>query len=1072
MPLRISPFSSVKANTLSNFPFKCGWFLIQFLTTLSSTQFKQFQIRYNLTLETRHQINSYSYEQYLTYFQIEQLSNEPLIKLTPLIKDIPTRKLNAKPASSNKCLIRSIPKWSPLDSSIFYRQISSDIYVVNISCSKLINDKRIKSLNKYKSRNFLNRYITGFLQSGSEKGVFENGSYVSPHPLFEIGIHGEDQIISVTDTGVDVLHNFFYDSRYNKIQVNKTYPDHRKIYAYYSTVDSSDGEEGHGTHVSGIALGEALDTDSSISLYNGMAPKAKLFFLDLGDSNYEDDLSGEFDGNEIYKIMSNNGVSICSNSWGFNTSFDNQIMTVEYDKFAYENPEMLFLFAAGNEGSDDDQAQDANLYYTVNSPGDSKNCLSIGSTSNTVLSSIEEERDWTIEIDGKNRIEIEPETFGTDPWDSNIGNPKLKQSNLSIHFYNQASSADIESFKDTIVFLENDKENFCNNAKKVANKGATAIIHVLDYSLPECTDNSKILKSIKQSKNSERSFKNSKHKSNKRKINKSKLPDFEYDFGFSDFDEIVKAPVFSIVNPIDQNSKLASLIPEPTNYFKNDKMKLSYFSSLGPSFYGINKPDIVVPGEYIISAAAGSPRNKNPLPATYDTLMINSGTSMATPAAAGLASLVRQFFTQGFYPSRTSSTDDSKHFKNITSTFIRAVLINSANPFDIDSSVFTSTSGPNIRTGFGLPNISNTLLSSPLRVVPNSQIKSSDKHVYPLNVQYKNNTELKVTMSFLDPPLSEDSATTLFADLDLHIVSPSGRLYTGNGYKNNQTEMSNTIERIIIPSDEIEIGLYKIIVTSNDFEDSLVEKINYSIVVNGPFNHFDFDSNPSILKISQEAKKCEIDCKSGTCDLQTGKCKCDADHVGFDCSSNIIQLNIGQQFSPTLIPNEIIYVKIPLGFYNDNEKPTIISSIDKSDQIYKIFVSDSQFTSFSDPGVFSIIADGSQKIEVPLTLTGTDEEIKNSVIYVAFITNAPTNLKLDFKLSTKNPDPYLTPEPTESKPNPPDNYEHKSIENSEFIGSMFLFLVFFSALLIISSIVYIVVLIYFRIRARNQPVLA
>ena len=137
MPLRISPFSSVKANTLSNFPFKCGWFLIQFLTTLSSTQFKQFQTRYNLTLETRYQINSYSYEQYLTYFQIEQLSNEPLIKLTPLIKDIPTRKLNAKSASSNKCLIRSIPKWSPLDSSIFYRQISTDIYVVNISCSKL-----------------------------------------------------------------------------------------------------------------------------------------------------------------------------------------------------------------------------------------------------------------------------------------------------------------------------------------------------------------------------------------------------------------------------------------------------------------------------------------------------------------------------------------------------------------------------------------------------------------------------------------------------------------------------------------------------------------------------------------------------------------------------------------------------------------------------------------------------------------------------------------------------------------------------------------------------------------------
>mgnify|MGYP001033055207 CR=1 FL=1 len=145
-----------------------------------------------------------------------------------------------------------------------------------------------------------------------------------------------------------------------------------------------------------------------------------------------------------------------------------------------------------------------------------------------------------------------------------------------------------------------------------------------------------------------KSFKNSKRNSNR---SKSKSNDYDYDFGFGDFDETIAAPVFSISSSIDKNSKLASIIPVPTDYFKNDKMKLSYFSSLGPSLYGINKPDIVIPGEYVISAASGSHRNENPLPATYDTLMMSSGTSMSTPAAAGLSALVRQFFTKGYYPT-------------------------------------------------------------------------------------------------------------------------------------------------------------------------------------------------------------------------------------------------------------------------------------------------------------------------------------------------------------------------------------------------------------------------------------
>lgn len=1056
---------SIKASTSSNLPLKCGWFLIQFLTTLSSIQFKQFQQRYNLTLETKYQINSYSYEQYLTTFQVEKLLNDPLVSLKPLFKDL-TRNLKQKLALSNKCLIRSIHNWSPLDSSIDYKKISSDIYIVKTSCSHLSNDRRIKSMNNYKPRKLLNRYLTGFIQSGSEEGVFENGSYVSPHPFYDIGIHGENQIISITDSGVDVLHNFFYDPKYNKIQVNRTYSDHRKIYAYYSVADSTDVEQGHGTHVSGIALGEALDSESSISLYNGVAPKAKLFFLDIGDSSDEESLSGEFEGDEIYKLMSQKGVSICSNSWGYDSSGDTHILTVEYDKYAYDNPEMLFVFASGNEGSDDNM-EEAYIYYTVNSPGDSKNCLSIGSTKYTRLSTIEDERDWVIEIDGKYILSADPEDIGTDPWEFTLGSTKIKQNNLSIHFYNKETSPKISTFKDTIVYLENDMQNFCQNAKEVAGKGATAIIHPNTFYLPDCSKSSKILNASY--------IKNSKEKFKKSKINSKYSFDYEYFYGY------ISIPVFSLTDSIDQNSKLASIIPKPTASFDDDNMAISVFSSLGPSVYGINKPDIVVPGEYVISAQSASHTNKNPLPATYDTLMAQSGTSMATPAAAGLAALARQYFTDGFYPSRKSNSNDASLFKSITSTFIRAVLINSAKPFDLIKNIAVSPSGPNIRTGFGVPNLSDALLLNPLRVVRNNQIRSNEKHNYPLNVQYKNGTELKVTMAFIDPPISEESTVPHFADLNLHLVSPSGRLFTGNGYKNNQTEMSNTIERIIVPSNEIEIGLYQIIVTSTNFSDDLVDKINYSIVVNGPFDHFDFENNPAFLQISNErsclqtsensrnCQKCDVGClNNGVCDTLTGRCKCDSNHVGFDCAIEVQQFALQKEYSLNLIPNEIIYAKIPIGFYNDQDKPTITASSNIKDAVYRISLSDKLFYSFSDPNVDSIIADGYRKISVPISLTGTEEEIKNSVLYFAFHTNSPEKITLNFKLTAE---PVMTVSPTEPVSDQPENMEHQSIEENSLISNIFLFLIFVSVILIIISITYIVMLFVYRYRLRHQPIL-
>lgn len=76
---------------------------------------------------------------------------------------------------------------------------------------------------------------------------------------------------------------------------------------------------------------------------------------------------------------------------------------------------------------------------------------------------------------------------------------------------------------------------------------------------------------------------------------------------------------------------------------------IASFSSFGPTSDGRIKPDIVAPGELVSAASADS----DPVNANTGTCNVGrkSGTSMATPMAAGHTAIIRQYFMDGFYPS-------------------------------------------------------------------------------------------------------------------------------------------------------------------------------------------------------------------------------------------------------------------------------------------------------------------------------------------------------------------------------------------------------------------------------------
>jgi len=77
------------------------------------------------------------------------------------------------------------------------------------------------------------------------------------------------------------------------------------------------------------------------------------------------------------------------------------------------------------------------------------------------------------------------------------------------------------------------------------------------------------------------------------------------------------------------------------------------FSSNGPTADGRIKPTVTAPGVAIVSADSDGIKNS-----FNSGTIAYSGTSMATPAVAGAASLVRQYYESGYWPSGTASAAD------------------------------------------------------------------------------------------------------------------------------------------------------------------------------------------------------------------------------------------------------------------------------------------------------------------------------------------------------------------------------------------------------------------------------
>lgn len=255
-------------------------------------------------------------------------------------------------------------------------------------------------------------------------------------------------------------------------------------------------------------------------------------------------------------------------------------------------------------------------------------------------------------------------------------------------------------------------------------------------------------------------------------------------------------------NGINQNPQLCTLMATITPNSVTD------FSSRGPTQDGRIKPDIVAPGNYIASARNGQQIGQSCTAPLNVALRSRGGTSMSTGITSGNAAIVRQYFTDGYYPSGRPNAATKR---TPSAALIKAVMIDGANPAATILNEGTPTRND---AGFGrlvltdgMPLFSRTytllVKSATGDATKDSFFTSSSlnpqKFEFCATVPVA--TDLKVTLVWTDAPAQVNAASALINDLDLTLDSPGMTTKIGNG--GATADNKNNVEQIVIPATQI-----------------------------------------------------------------------------------------------------------------------------------------------------------------------------------------------------------------------------------------------------------------------------
>eukprot|EP00887_Chlorella_sp_A99_P001740 scaffold19.g1740.t1 len=628
-----------------------------------------------------------------------------------------------------------------------------------------------------------NKQAAAISQSGKPLAA-SSASSADPtlHPVWAAGITGANQTIGVGDSGVDRLHCYFYDPKVDwasgvRLQDGiRTFDStsHYKIRYYRALGDTSDSN-GHGTHVCGTLAGRPFDASvsSDTTDYLGMAPDAKLAFIDLADSSSDTiftpaDLQGEY-----FYYTTAVGALIHSDSWGSDTVYYDSL-AAQVDMYSWNNKDFLPVFAAGNDGQGytlSGASRDGAT--TVTSPANSKNCLSVGATQTSGESMTTGFVQYTVfdatATVGDNyatTFRVMQAAFG-----AGIGTLGTRSYPLVVASPLDACSTlqNAADAKGRIVLVQ---RGSCYFGSKAANAQAAGAVAALVFD--------------------------------------DQLGSYFVVAADPATGPQITIPTMSITRRLGQNLQTSIAVgrnitlsfspvtkPSVSSSFQN----LSPYSSQGPTPDGRVKPDIVAPGT-VVSAKVGLTGTN-----TCGTTTM-AGTSMATPVVAGSAALVRQYYLDGWYPSGQKNAANSL---KPSAALVKATLLGGAGAlegFEADTGLPIDPA-PSFRQGFGRVLLGQSLFlsGSPLsparmQVLDRIKINSGETHSFCVRA---NGGPLTITLVWADYPASPSAAKSLVNDLDLTVRAAgfNGIPLLGNGGSVSSPtshDRENNVEQVALDS--------------------------------------------------------------------------------------------------------------------------------------------------------------------------------------------------------------------------------------------------------------------------------
>jgi len=254
---------------------------------------------------------------------------------------------------------------------------------------------------------------------------------------------------------------------------------------------------------------------------------------------------------------------------------------------------------------------------------------------------------------------------------------------------------------------------------------------------------------------------------------------------------------------------------------------LADFSSIGPSYDLRYKPDVVSPGKFLLSANAVGYEDTETCTTTY-----KAGTSMATPALAGMGALLRQYFEDGFYGSLYTDKFDCDLYEcdafEPSGMLIKALYVNGGNSLTAWNAAgefgFTELgTAPDIAQGFGRFQMTRT---APLTENGGLNLFVADSQTIgsyeTLNWTFAITNEsfpFQATITWYDPPNSVSAADQLLHDLDLVVYDNNGETVYSNGRDeddggDDSLDFRNNVEKVLVEAPS-EGTVYRVCVSAN-----------------------------------------------------------------------------------------------------------------------------------------------------------------------------------------------------------------------------------------------------------------